>query len=283
VAIIARMIRVLKSVELPNRLTLPYVEQGDPNGLPVLFLHGATDSWRSFEHVLPHLPPGIRACALSQRGHGDAGRPAAGYRTRDFAADIAAFVTRLDLGPCVVVGHSMGSTHALRFAIDHPKLVSGLVLVACFASYRRNPAVVALCEQIASLEDPIDPGFVREFQESTLANPIAPGFFQTIVRESLKMPAHVWRAVFAGFLEDDFSAELPRVAAPALILWGDRDAFCPRADQEALVDAIPRSQLIAYHGVGHAVHWEKPQRFAADVVAFSSSLRAEAKRTARMT
>src|SRR5688572_10637627 len=154
VPIIVRMIRVLKAVELPHGLTLPCVEQGDPRGLPVLFLHGVTDSWRSFEHMLPHLPYGIRALALSQRGHGDACRPAAGYRTRDFAADIAAFVETLDLGPCVVVGHSMGSTHALRFAIDHPHLVRGLVLAACFASYRSNPAVVDLCEQIARFGDP---------------------------------------------------------------------------------------------------------------------------------
>lgn len=273
------MIRVLKSVELPHRLTLPYLEQGDPEGLPVLFLHGVTDSWRSFEPVLPHLPCGIRALALSQRGHGDAYRPAAGYRTRDFAADIAAFVETLELGPCVVVGHSMGSTHALRFAIDHPHLVHGLVLVACFASYRNNPAVVELCQQIACFEDPIDPGFVRELQESTLANPIPPAFLAACVLESLKMPAHVWRAVFAGFLEDDFASELHRVTAQTLILWGDRDGLCPRADQDALVKAIPRSQLIAYQGVGHAVHWEKPQRFAADVVAFSSSLRAQGAAT----
>jgi non-heme chloroperoxidase len=267
------MIRVLKSVELPHRLKLPYVEQGNPSGLPVLFLHGVTDSWRSFEHVLPHLPAGVRAFALSQRGHGDACRPAAGYRTRDFAADIAGFVETLDLGPCVVVGHSMGSTHALRFAMDHPQLVRGLVLGACFPRYRKNALIDELCAQVARLEDPLDPGFVREFQESTVASPVAPAFMDAMIRESLKMPAHVWRAVFAGFLEDDFADELHRIEAPTLILWGDRDELCTRAAQDELLAAIPRSQLIAYHGVGHALHWEKPQRFAVDVAAFASSLR----------
>jgi alpha-beta hydrolase superfamily lysophospholipase len=56
-------------------------------GVPVILLHGITDSWRSFEPVLPHLPASIRAFALSQRGHGDSERPAAGYHPRDFAAD----------------------------------------------------------------------------------------------------------------------------------------------------------------------------------------------------
>ncbi len=40
---------------------LPYVEHGDPDGVPVVMLHGVTDSWRSFEHVLPYLPDSMSA------------------------------------------------------------------------------------------------------------------------------------------------------------------------------------------------------------------------------
>ena len=36
---------VVKSVELANRVKLPYVEQGDPSGVPLLLLHGYADSW----------------------------------------------------------------------------------------------------------------------------------------------------------------------------------------------------------------------------------------------
>src|SRR5918999_330076 len=88
---------IVKSIELPDRVELQYVEQGDPTGTPVLFLHGLTDSWLSFEPVLPHLPESVHAFALSQRGHGDSGRPAAGYHSKDFAADVAAFMDAFDL------------------------------------------------------------------------------------------------------------------------------------------------------------------------------------------
>ena len=111
---------------------------------------------------------------------GDADRPATGYRTRDFAADIAAIADSLDLGPAVIVGHSMGSTHALRFAIDYPKLTRGLVLVGSFASYRSNPAIAALWESaVSGMTDPVSPAFVREFQESTLAQPVPKAFSRT--------------------------------------------------------------------------------------------------------
>ena len=61
-----------------RRRSIPYIELGDSGGVPVLFLHGLTDSWLSFEGVLPHLPGSMHAFALSQRGHGDATRPATG-------------------------------------------------------------------------------------------------------------------------------------------------------------------------------------------------------------
>ena len=263
----------IKCVEISNGIRLPYVEQGDPSGIPMLLLHGVTDSWHSFERVLPHLPHTIHAFALTQRGHGDADRPATGYRTRDFAADIAAFVNTLDLAPAVVVGHSMGSTNALRFAIDYPELTRGLVLVGSFASYRGNRVAMEFWESAVSrLADPIDSGFVREFQEGTLAQPVPQAFLDTIVQESLKVPARVWRAAFEGFLEDDFAGELNRIKAPTLILWGDRDGLCRRGDQDALLGSINGSRLVVYKGAGHGLHWEEPERFATNLVAFSKGL-----------
>ena len=267
------MAPTIKSIDLPGRVRLPYAEQGDPSGVPVLLLHGVTDSWRSFERVLPHVPDSIHAFALTQRGHGDAERPASGYRTRDFAGDVAAFADALGLGPAVVVGHSMGCTNAMRFAIDHPERVRGLVLAGSFASYRDNPAAVELWKSsVSRLADPIDPAFVREFQESTLAQPIPPAYLDTAVQESLKVPARVWRAAFEGFFEEDVASDLGRIAAPTLIVWGARDALCSRRDEDVLLAAIAGSRLLVYESAGHALHWEEPERFAADLLAFVESL-----------
>lgn len=263
------MTPTVKTIQLSSQVGLPYVEQGEPGGVPVVLVHGVTDSWRSFETVLPHLPTSIHGFALTQRGHGDAQRPAAGYRTRDFAADLAAFMDALGLEQAVLVGHSMGTTNALRFAMDHPERTLALVLAGAFATYRGNPGMVAFCETaISPLTDPIDPEFVRDFQQSTLAQPVPTAFFDTAVGESLKVPARVWRAAFQGFLEDDFARDMGRVEAPTLILWGAQDSFCPRADQEALLAEIPGARLVVYERAGHALHWEEPARFAADVAAF---------------
>ncbi|HJU05012.1 MAG TPA: alpha/beta hydrolase [Nitrospiraceae bacterium] len=263
-----------KSIELPNGVKLEYVEQGDPSGIPVLFLHGVTDSWHSFEPVLPYVPASIHAFALSQRGHGDADRPAAGYGPHEFAADVAAFMNTLTLGSAVIAGHSMSTSVAQRLALDYPGRTQGLVLMGSFvAGWRSAPEVVKLWKSaVSTLADPIDPDFVREFQESTLAQPIPSAFLDTVIQESLKVPARVWRAVFHAFLEADFSEELRKIVAPTLIVWGDQDALIPRHLTEILAAMIPNSRLVVHPGAGHAFHWEEPEHFAADLVAFTERI-----------
>lgn len=262
---------IQKRVKLTSGVELPYVEQGDPAGVPVIFLHGYTDSWRSFEQVLPHLPQSLHVFVPTQRGHGDADRPTGGYHFQDFAADLAAFMDTLKIGPAVIAGTSMGSSIAQRFVLDYPGRTRGLVLMGSATTWR-NPVVWELGDVVSTLTDPIDPSFVREFQKSCLAQPVPQAFFDTIVQESLKVPARVWKAAFEAHLEADYLSELGKIKVPTLILWGDQDAIHPRSEQEALLAAIKGSQLVVYPGAGHALHWEEPGRFATDLVAFIKNL-----------
>jgi pimeloyl-ACP methyl ester carboxylesterase len=267
------MAPVVGSVELPGGTTLPYVEQGDASGVPLVLLHAIADSWHSFERVLPHLPRSIHAFAVTQRGHGDASRPEGGYRPHDFAADLAAFMDALHLEAAVIAGGSSGGFAARRFAMDHPERTLGLAFLGSPATLRDKPVAQELWDStVSKLTDPVGPGFVRAFVASTLAQPVPQAFMETIVRENLKVPARVWRATFAGLLEDDSFGELHRITAPTLIVWGDRDAVLPRADQDALQAAITGSRLVVYPGAGHAVYWEEPARVASDLVAFVEAI-----------
>lgn len=265
----------VRTAHLPNDLQLEFAEQGEPGDTTVLLLHGSTDSWRSFEALLPLLPARWHVIALSQRGHGRSDKTATDYGTRAFADDVAALARQLGLPPLVVVGHSMGAANAFRLAIDHPELVRGLVAVSAFASFADKPDLVAFyASEIEPLTDPVPYALAHEFQQSTVAGTVDRGWMQTMVAESLQLPARVWRAMFAGLLQDDFSGELHRVQAPTLLAWGDRDAYVPHADQQRMLAALPRSRLVSYPGVGHALHWEQPEAFARELTTFVQTLAA---------
>lgn len=263
----------VKTAALPNGVTLPYVEQGDANGIPVILLHGVTDSWRSFERLLPLLPETMHVYAITQRGHADASRPESGYQLSDFAPDLRLFLDAMHIDKAVIVGHSMGSGVAQRFALDHPDRVIGLALIGAFARWKES-SIVAEFEETAvrHLTDPVDPAFVREFQTTTLAQPVPPEFFEAMVAQSLKVPARVWREAFAGFRTTSMLADLHRITAPTLVIWGEKDAFCPREDQDIFVSTIPNATLKAYEDIGHSPQWEVPERVAADLIPFVNAL-----------
>jgi pimeloyl-ACP methyl ester carboxylesterase len=257
------------TIALANGPRLHYVEHGDRDGVPAILLHGLSDSWRSFERALPHLPRSIRVIAPSQRGHGDSERPASGYRPSDFAADLAALMDALAIPRAVIVGHSMGAAIAERFVLDHPERALGLALVGAFRNFRDNAAVRELWNgAVAGMSDPIDVGFVNEFQRACLVEAMTPDFFALVVKESLKVPARVWRATLAGLMSEDCEAARGRIVAPTMILWGARDAFATRAEQDAIAAAIPGARLTAWPEAGHSPHWENPAGFALELTTF---------------
>lgn len=262
----------LRHVRLPSGLTIECAEQGRRGGPAVLMLHGITDTWRSFEPVLPWLPSHWHVVSMTQRGHGGSSR-ATSLRTRDFASDAASLVETLGLKRVLVVGHSMGAVNALRMAIDHPALVRGVVAAGAFASFSDKPDFVEYVRsQMLSLGEQVPRELAESFQRDTLAHPVAAGLLETMVDECLRTPAATWRGAFAALLEDDFSTELRAITVPVLLPWGEADAFAPESDQRRLVRQLRRATRAVYAGAGHALHWEQPGRFAADLVRFEQSL-----------
>ena len=87
-----------------------------------------------------------------------------------------------------------------------PDRVSKLVLVGSAAtSY--NETLVDLARAISSLSDPIDVRFVREFQTSCVYRRVPETVIDQAVRESMKLPARVWKSVIEGLVEPPFIAE----------------------------------------------------------------------------
>jgi pimeloyl-ACP methyl ester carboxylesterase len=259
----------LGRANLGNDLRLQYAERG--RGPAIIFVHGYSDSWYSFESIMRRLPDDVRALAPTQRGHGDSDRPKSGYGIEDFGADVVRFMDAVGVASAALVGHSMGSLVAQEVAAAHPDRVSRLVLVGS-ATTVDNPVARELDAAVRELRDPIPRQFVADFQASTGYRPIPDDVLATAVSESLKMPARVWRDAMAGILSYRAGSRLSALTMPTLIVWGDRDEICPRVEQDRLRQGISGSTLAIYEETGHAPHWEQPQRFVDDLVAFLAPL-----------
>ena len=156
---------------------------------------------------------------------------------------------------------------ARRLALADPERVARLVLIGSGL-----PALNAVTREVQvsvqTLPDLVPAAFAREFQAGTVHLPLPEAFFERIIFESLKLPGSLWREVFDNLLAYEDAAQLARIAAPTLVLWGDRDALFAREDQERIVAAIPGATLKIYRDTGHCPNWERPEAVAADLCAF---------------
>ena len=259
----------VSTVTLGNSLVLSLAAQGDEEGPALVLLPGPTDSWRSYEPVLGQIPPSIRVVAVSQRGHGDSDKPALGYGVEHFAADVMLLLDGLGIERAVLAGHSGSCLVARRVAIDHPHRIAGLVLEASPTTLRGNAALEDFMSSVVSrLKDPIDPDFARSFLTDTSTDKLAPDLQDRLVDELLKVPAQVWNEMFAALLTYDDLAELDRITAPTLLVWGAADSLIGRDMQNLLTERIRHAELLTYPRIGHTPRWEDPARFAGDVTAF---------------
>jgi len=245
-------------VRLANGVRLHYVQQGPVAGPAIIFLHGYSDSSGSFGRVMPLMSPHLRVIAPDLRGHGDSDRPDSGYRIDDLAGDVVQLMDALNVPSAVIVGHSMSTFVARRVYEIAPERVTRLVLLGG-AVTAGNKGMLELQAAVNALADPVDEGFVREFQLSTVSVPVPAEFMSAAIANSRRMPARVWRSIIEGMIE--FRAADPRPAVPTLVLGGRLDTVFSVDEQIALARIFPNGELHLIDGVGHTLHWERPEVF----------------------
>jgi non-heme chloroperoxidase len=259
------MTRTVSTVTINANVKLSMASQGDDSRLALVLLPGPTDSWRSYQTILERLPLSIRTIAVSLRGHGDSDKPATGYRVEDFASDVVPLLDALGIERAVLAGHSGSCLVARRVAIDHPERVAGLVLEASPTTLVGDRRLEEFVRTVASnLEDPISTAFARSFVVDTSSDDIPTEVIEQLAQELLKVPARVWREMFAGLIEYDDLHQLRRIAAPALLIWGDADQLVGREMQNVLKAGIAHADLVVYQGAGHTPRWDNPSKFASD-------------------
>lgn len=97
------------------------------NGPPLLFIHGITSDWSTWEKIVPAFVTDWHCFAVDLRGHGKSGHIPGAYHRDLYAADLVALI-KYDIDePTYVVGHSLGATTALGVAAAIPEMVRAVV------------------------------------------------------------------------------------------------------------------------------------------------------------
>jgi pimeloyl-ACP methyl ester carboxylesterase len=272
-----------RSVALPDGETLAYLTLGNPAGMPVVLIHGYTDSARDWVPLIPYLSKSLRLIVVDLRGHGRSGKPECCYTRFDFAYDIKLLLDALHVERADIVGHSLGSFIAQTFAELWPERTARVVLISSSGGTPagappRQPKV-DYAAAIRRLKEPIDPDspFMIEWWSSP--TPVDPDFVRRQRHDAAAIPLRVWLAVLdQAFADSDLQRTLPRLKAPTLLIWGSADPIMPEEVRQTLREALPHAEVKVFPGLGHNPFWEDPAQCAAVINRFLTAPPASAAR-----
>lgn len=127
--------------------------------------------------------------------------------------------------------------------------------------------VVTLYTYVQSLEDTIDPAFVRSWITSNTVNPLPETYLEARVTDSLKVPLVTWQQMLGSRVAAAPAPAHAPIQAKTLVLYGDHDVYVHEG-QQLLAAEIPHATVVIYSAAGHALHWDSPRQFIDDLHAF---------------
>ena len=247
------------------------------DGPTLVLLHGIGSNAESWTPLMAELPPTLNLLAWWAPGYG-ASTPLAPARPtpEDYATRLAEVLDGMRLKRVALVGHSLGTLFAARFAAARPERVSALALFSPALGYRvardapLPPAVQARIDDLATL----GPGNFAAKRAARLlhAPETQPGVLAAVQRAmaavNLAGYAQAVNALGAG----DLLADASRIARPALVACGAEDVVTPPDNARALLAALPAgSTLHLLPDAGHALPQERPAPLAALLAAMTEA------------
>jgi pimeloyl-ACP methyl ester carboxylesterase len=202
----------------------------------LLLTHGYGQSARMWEANLPALAGERLVITWDLPGHGESDTPAdaAAYTHEESLTAIGSLLDAAGAERAVLGGQSLGGFLSLRFALEHPERVAGLVLVDAGPGFRDDAARDRWNEAARARDD----GPEREL----------------LVQHDAR--------VFDG---------LGEVSAPTLVVVGSNDElFLPAAD--VMAERMPNARKLVLDGAGHMANADRPNEFNAAVNDFLEEL-----------
>jgi 3-oxoadipate enol-lactonase len=229
-----------------------------PEGAPVVLLSNSLGATRGmWDAQVPALAERYRVLTYDTRGHGESPTPEGPWSLDDLVDDVVALLDEAGAPRAHVVGLSLGGMTAMRLAAREPARVHRLAVLCTSALVDGGPyaerAAAARRDGTASLA----PAVVSRW--------LTPSFAAAHPQEVARLEAMVAGADDEGYARCcevlatlDLRADLPRIAAPTLVVSGAEDPALPPDHQRAIADGIANAELQSFSPAAHLANVERP-------------------------
>ena len=261
-----------------NSLSKPFIDLASQaygnGGRPIVILHGLLGSGRNWTTIAKRLGDAHKVYTLDLRNHG--GSPWTDEMSYELmAGDVGQFIESNNLGPVILIGHSMGGKTAMRLALDRPSLIEKLAVVDIApVNYERGFGGYVEAMQAIDVEGLATRGEVDDHLADVVPDAAVRAFLlQNLVRQD---QGFVWRANLQGLarampaLMTFPSSDIDRFVNPAIVLAGMNSDYVQAAHQAEIQRLFPKAETRYIADAGHWLHAEQPTVFLAHLKDFLS-------------
>jgi pimeloyl-ACP methyl ester carboxylesterase len=254
-------------ITLPSGVT-HYEEGGDPNGPPIVLVHGFSVPYFIYDPTFEFLSSrGFRVLRYDLLGRGFSDRPVVQYNAELFASQLWELLEALNFRNIALAGLSMGGAVTASFMDRHPRMVSKYILIdpagakpVSISPMLKAVRMPGIGELVLGLfgsgsmvkgiaADLFTPELVAEFQEKYKVQMRYHGFKRAIL------------STMRNGMLDSFMDTYRRVGAmkkPTLMFWGRQDKTIPFEHSADILAAMPHAEFHVLENCGHIPHYERP-------------------------
>ena len=243
-------------------------------GLPLIFVHGLGSTGNVWHAQRVALSKYFKVVTLDLTGSGRSDKSERHYTMEKWCEQIAGLADHLKFDKIVLIGHSMTTVLAQKFAARHGNRIHALVL----------------CGPITELSQVGKEAFTKRAETVTkegmiaVADQVVTGALTPATRESNPALAGLVREMllandppcYAGhchaLISGSSKPDQPHIKCPTLILVGDQDSVTPLANARAIAAAVPSAKIRIVPATAHLTMLERPETFNAALVEFLAGL-----------
>jgi 2-hydroxy-6-oxonona-2,4-dienedioate hydrolase len=223
-------------------------------GRPIVLVHGLAVSSLYFVPLVKRLARSFEVLAPDLPGYGRSATPPRPLDIPELARALREWLDLAGIESATVLGNSVGCQVAVELALQSPTRVGSLVLVGP----TMDPGAPTIRDQAWRL--------ARDaFREPLSLNRVE-------ARDYVRMGPLRILATARFALADPFEAKLPRIAQPALVMRGERDAIVSQEWAERVAELLPDGRFAVVAGAPHAAHWAATEAVARLVEEFQQEL-----------
>jgi pimeloyl-ACP methyl ester carboxylesterase len=256
-----------------NGIRMSYERSG--RGTSVLLIMGSAAAGRVWTmYQTPALErAGYECVTFDHRGVPPTDVPPGRYAFADMVADVKGLIEACGLGPCRIVGTSLGAMIAQELAVAHPELVHSAVLLGTRArSDALRTAYDLANQQLAESGTRLPAGYEAVVSALQMLSPATWNDEVSIARWldlfELSSPSGVGAGQVWAEPPGDRRAALGRVAAPCRVIAFEDDMVTPPHLCAEVADAIPDCDLVRIPAAGHLGYLERPDEVNTAIVEF---------------